>query len=45
MMLRMLNLPSKYFLLEFADIIEYGLKTTIEDANYHTMDLGGNCGT
>ena len=44
-MLRMLNLPSYIFIIEFADNIEFGLKTTFEDSNYHTIDLGGNCGT
>ena len=26
-------------------MIEFGLKTTVEDVNYHTVDLGGTCGT
>lgn len=30
MMLRMQNLP------KFADMIEYGLKTTIDNVDYHT---------
>ena len=45
MMLRMLNLPSKAFYKEFADMIEYGLKSTLENADYHTYDLGGTCGS
>ena len=41
-MLRMINLPSNNFNLEFADQIEYGLKKTVEDVTNHTVDLGGN---
>jgi hypothetical protein len=32
-------------MIEFADIIEFGLKKTLEESQYLTTDLGGNCGT